>query len=315
MKSCCAPSRAPLPFASSATDAAHSLRVPQFPTREEFVLVDALTFTMGTNSREGFVEDGEGPERKVSLSRFEIDRTTVTNAMFACFVESTGYVTEAQRRGSSYVFHLQLANVPRGASMRPVAGLPWWLDVDGANWIHPEGPGSHIGHRESHPVVHVSWNDAEAFCHWQGTALPTEAQWECAARGGLEAARYPWGDDLGHEGRDHCNIWHGRFPDAPSGDWTPGTVAADSYAPNAYGLFNTAGNVWEWCADEFDPLYHLTTASRDPRGQKAPSARTMKGGSFLCHESYCNRYRLAARSMNSPSTSTSHIGFRVCRQA
>jgi sulfatase modifying factor 1 len=264
---------------------------------------------MGSDGGEGYAQDGEGPSRDVHLSPFSIAATTVTNAQFATFVRATGYVTEAEAAGRSFVFWLQVGEARRAALRRVPQGLPWWLDVPDACWQRPEGPGSSIGERSDHPVVHVSWHDAVAYCAWAGVRLPTEAEWEYAARGGLRGARYPWGDDFGDEGDGLCNTWHGEFPSHPR--TPPGTLPATHHAPNGYGLYNMAGNVWEWCADWFSPRYHAETASDNPRGERVSGQRSMRGGSFLCHASYCNRYRVAGRHANTPSSSASHCGFRV----
>jgi formylglycine-generating enzyme required for sulfatase activity len=159
--------------------------------------------------------------------------------------------------------------------------------------------------------VHVSWNDAHAYCVWAGVRLPTEAEWECAARGGHEGRRFPWGDELRENGRLQCNVWHGAFPDAPEDGWTPGPVTAAQGVPNGFGLYNVSGNVWEWCADWFSPDYHTRTSSRDPLFCEPTGRRTMRGGSFLCHDSYCHRYRLGARTSNTPDSASSNLGFRV----
>jgi sulfatase modifying factor 1 len=173
---------------------------------------------------------------------------------------------------------------------------PWWCGVRGAYWRAPEGPASDLDGRWDHPVVHVSWDDALAYCRWAGRRLPTEAEWEYAARGGLDQARFPWGDELTPGCEHRCNIWQGRFPVRDTAeDGYSGTAPVDAYRPNGYGLFNVSGNVWEWCADWFD-------GSR--------SQRAMRGGSYLCHESYCNRYRVAARTANTPDSATGNLGFR-----
>jgi formylglycine-generating enzyme len=159
----------------------------------------------------------------------------------------------------------------------------------------------------------VSWNDCQAYCEWAGVRLPSEAQWEFAARGGLEGRTFAWGDELERDGLPRCNVWRGAFPDAPAAGWQPGPAPAASFEPNGYGLYNTCGNVWEWCADGFSPMYHRETPALDPIIVRPTGRRSMRGGSFLCHDSYCNRYRVAARSSNTPESSASHIGFRVAR--
>ena len=260
----------------------------------ETIALPGGEFVMGSDAGEGLPADGEGPARRVALEPFRIGATTMTNREFGDFVRATRYVTEAERAGESFVFYLQVAEALRPAIRKVAAGLPWWLSVGEACWQRPEGPGSHIRDRLDHPVVHVSWNDAHAYCEWAGVRLPTEAEWEFAARGGLEQKRYPWGDELRPHGELRCNIFQGDFPDRPAEGWNPGPMEARAFPPNGYGLYNTSGNVWEWCADWFSP------------GQ-----RTTRGGSFLCHDSYCNRYRVAARGSNTPSSSASNCGFRV----
>lgn len=252
-------------------------------------------FLMGTDDPDGFPADGEGPVRETEIAPFRIAPTAVTNAQFATFVKATGHVTEAEHFGFSFVFAGLLPD-ELAASSQPVAAVPWWRAVPGATWRLPEGPGSSFATRQNHPVVHVSWNDAQAYCAWSGTRLPTETEWEYAARGGLEQQRYPWGDELKPGGRHMCNIWQGEFPMHNTGeDGYLGTAPVTSYRPNGYGLYNVVGNVWEWCEDWFTP----------------DGARVMRGGSYLCHDSYCNRYRVAARSSNTPDSSTGNIGFRV----
>ena len=279
--------------------------------------VDLLTienpeFFMGTDSQEGFREDGEGPQRRVSCSSFAIAPYAVTNEQFDRFIRATGYVTVAEKYGWSYVFHLFVAD-----ELKPETGpgpddIPWWLPVQGAYWAQPEGPGSTLHERMNHPVTHVSWFDAKAYCYWSNTRLPTEAEWECAARGQLERKIYPWGDTLTTGGKHHCNIWQGRFPDINTAeDGYMGTAPVEAYEPNGYGLYNMCGNVWEWCEDWFSPNYHRVTKTHNPRYMIPTGNRVMRGGSFLCHHSYCNRYRVAARSFNTPTSTTNHCGFRV----
>jgi sulfatase modifying factor 1 len=255
---------------------------------------------MGSDDADANPGDGEGPVRPVTVHPFRIDPVGVTNTRFAVFVKDTGYVTDAERFGWSYVFHLFVApRIRQGIHQVPV-GTPWWLPVPGAWWRAPEGPGSDVGQRPNHPVVHVSWHDARAYCEWSGTRLPTEPEWEYAARGGLEQARYPWGDELTPHGRHRCNIWQGRFPDAnTAADGYIGTAPVKSFPANGFGLYEVTGNVWEWCADRF-----LEAGAPD-------GARAMRGGSYLCHSSYCNRYRVAARTFNTPDSSAGNIGFRV----
>ncbi len=311
---CCAPGRGggaathdishEAPKATSGTEV-HDL------VRRDLVALDGGTFRMGTEVGDGFPEDGEGPVRPVTVNPFRISRYTVSNSQFAAFVDETGYVTEAERFGWSYVFHLLLPgkDAPvRGTSDR----APWWLGIDGATWKAPEGPGSSIEARLDHPVIHVSWNDAMAFCAWSGTRLPTEAEWEYAARGGLDQKRYAWGDDLMPGGKHRCNIWQGKFPQRNTkADGYLSTAPVDTYEPNGYGLYNVSGNVWEWCADWFGFGPHPTENVTDPTGPATGDSRVMRGGSYLCHKSYCNRYRVGARSGNTPDSSTGNMGFRV----
>jgi formylglycine-generating enzyme required for sulfatase activity len=273
--------------------------------------LDGGTFHMGSESPAPFPADGEGPVRRVTLSAFYVSKYAVTNEQFAEFVRKADYRTEAERFGWSFVFRGHIDERRCGPS---APGTPWWVRVDGADWSHPEGPDTSISTRLHHPVVHVSWNDAAAYCAWAGCRLPTEAEWEYAARGGLDRKIYPWGDELTPEGRHMCNIWQGSFPQTDLGEDGFTTVApVDSFPPNAFGLFNAIGNVWEWCSDYFDATWHRNATRLDPVGPTAGGKRVMKGGSYLCHESYCWRYRNAARIGTDPESSTGHMSFRVVR--
>lgn len=255
------------------------------------------------------VIDGEGPLRTKRLKPFRIMTTAVTNAQFSQFIEATGFVTEAERFGWSFVFH---TDVPKSiANTQAVAGIEWWRRVDGANWRDLHGPGTQGACHPNHPVVHVSWNDARAFAVWCGGRLPSEIEWEHAARGGLGDVRFPWGE-LEPDDKENfpCNIWQGRFPNRNTGaDGWSNTAPVDSFSPNGYGLYNMVGNVWEWMAEP----YRVNSLKKEVRkkleGMKG--FKLLKGGSFLCHKSYCYRYRIAARTGNSSDTTTPHQGFRV----
>lgn len=273
-------------------------------------------FLMGTDDQEGFPQDGEGPVRAVSVSPFYIDPYAVSNADFREFVQATGYKTDAEAYGWSFVFHL-FVSAETAAKVKQVAhSTPWWWNVEGADWAHPEGPDSSIDDRLDHPVIHISWNDAAAYCKWAGTRLPTEAEWEYAARGGLVQKRYPWGDLL-KPGSEHlCNIWQGKFPDKNNqSDGYAGTAPVDAFPPNGFGLYNVSGNIWEWCSDWFNPTWHINGPRSNPSGPPRGEARVMRGGSYLCHKSYCNRYRVAARSSNTPDSSSGNMGFRCVADA
>jgi formylglycine-generating enzyme required for sulfatase activity len=273
------------------------------------VLVPSGSFLMGTEDPVACPEDGEGPVVEVTTSAFRIDACAVSNAGFGRFVEATGHVTEAERAGWAFVFGGLLPD--DFPPTQGVAAAPWWRVVEGASWRHPDGPQSDLSTRPDHPVVQVSWSDAAAYAVCAGKRLPTEAEWERAARGGLSQKQFPWGDDLEPGGRHRMNVWQGTFPNRNTCDdgWYA-TCPVDAFEPNAYGLHNMTGNVWEWCADWFHPSYRVRDRRVDPRGPREGEQRVTKGGSYLCHESYCRRYRVAARSPVGPDSMCGNIGFR-----
>ena len=300
-KPCCAPGRR----GGTRTDA------PDVPTGGRYddpvAKIPGGQGLLGTN-QPWLKIDGEAPLRKKRIQPFLMGQTPVTNAAFAKFVDATGYQTQAETFGWSYVFHSQL---PQGFDTTQGAhGAQWWRRVDGAYWnrpVTPDGPTAD----PAHPVVHVSWYDAQAFAQWAGGRLPSEHEWEHAARGGLADVPYVWG---GHDPDDHshfpCNIWQGPFPHTNTAkDGYAHASPAMSFAPNGYGLYGMAGNVWDWCHDNF----RIKSLSKAAKQQAAAMAgyKLIKGGSFLCHASYCTRYRIAARTGNSPDSSTTHTGFRV----
>jgi formylglycine-generating enzyme len=313
VKPCCAPS-VTRSAQSSSTLVSLSQGVASTPgpaAAAEMITLPGGEFFMGTDYAGGFPADGEGPIRRVALDAFRIDTTPVTNAAFAEFVTATGYVTEAETFGWSFVFWSHVpADRFRDLVEDTVAAAPWWCMVPGASWQHPRGPFSDLAGIADHPVVHISWNDASAFAQWAGKRLPTEAEWEYAARGGLEQKLFPWGDELTPGGRHLCNVWQGVFPSEDTAeDGYAGTCPVRAFPPNGYGLYSVAGNVWEWCTDWFG-VDHSPQPQSNPTGPLSGEGKVMKGGSFLCHASYCNRYRVAARTQNTPDSSTSNMGFR-----
>jgi sulfatase modifying factor 1 len=311
--SCCLPARDKKAMPAGGKEQ-HLKAFTPSDSLDDMVLLEGGTFLMGSTDHEGFPADGEGPVREVTLKPFYIDRYAVTNDQFAAFVEATGYVTEAEKFGWSYVFHLLVPEDVKKKVKYVPQQTPWWCVVEGAYWAQPEGPGTSVADRGNHPVVHVSWNDCVAYCQWAGKRLPTEAEWEYAARGGLVGKKYPWGDLLKPNGKHMCNIWQGKFPYVNNAsDGYVGTCPVDAFEPNGYGLYNVAGNVWEWCADWFHPTYRQIDSPVDPKGPPSGTSKVMRGGSYLCHKSYCNRYRVAARTSNTPESSTGNIGFRCVK--
>ena len=281
---------------------------------DTLVDVPGATFRMGDDSVWAYPGDGEGPVHDVAFDAFRIDRYAVTNDAFAAFVDATGWVTDAERFGWSFVFGGLL---PEGfPDTRAVVGAEWWRQVFGADWRHPEGPQSTLEGRGDHPVVQVSWHDAVAYCRWTATRLPTEAEWECAARGGRVGSAFPWGDDLEPGGEHRMNVFQGSFPGGnTAADGFLATAPVDAFAPNAFGLHNATGNVWEWCADWFGLDAYAHHESRNPRGPASGEQRVQRGGSYLCHLSYCRRYRVSARFGSEPTSSTGNAGFRVAADA
>ncbi|MFM9281182.1 formylglycine-generating enzyme family protein [Paenibacillus jiagnxiensis] len=313
-KSCCAASREQHKSDAgvSPVEPTAAVKAGRPYPKEKLILIKGGEFQMGTNTPDGFPSDGEGPVRTVRVDDFMISPYAVTNAEFQAFVQDTGYITEAERFGWTYVFHLLVSEETQKKASNVAQQTPWWIVVEGAYWAKPEGPDSTIDDRLNHPAVHISWNDAAAYCAWSGTRLPTEAEWEYAARGGLTGKTYPWGDLLKPDGKHMCNIWQGKFPvKNNASDGYISTAPVDAYEANGYGLYNVSGNVWEWCQDWFSPSYHRTTSSTNPIFKEETGRRSMRGGSYLCHRSYCNRYRVAARSSNTPDSSSGNCGFRV----
>ena len=257
------------------------------------VALPAAEFLMGDDSPWSYPEDGEGPRRRVAVEAFELDVCAVSNERFAAFVDATGHVTDAERFGWSFVFAGLLPD--DFEPTRGVEAAPWWRQVPGACWRHPEGSHSAVTDRLDHPVVHVSARDAAAFATWAGKRLPTEAEWEYAAGAG-STTTFPWGEELQPGGEHRANVWQGEFPSLNTcEDGFAGTCPVDAFPASAFGTHNMIGNVWEWTAGTWS------------------GGRVLKGGSYLCHASYCRRYRPAARSKASADSSMGNTGFRCAR--
>lgn len=307
---------------------------------EGMVWIEGGSFTMGAHDKEG--RPDEYPVHSVQVKGFWMDATEVTNAQFRKFVEATGYITTAEKAPDWEELKKQL---PPGTPKPPDSVLvaaslvftppsqpvplnnaaQWWRWQRGADWRHPQGAGSSIEGKDNYPVVHVSWDDAAAYAKWAGKRLPTEAEWEYAARAGQKQQPFTWGSEAVDAGKPKANTWQGNFPDNNTAwDGFKGAAPVKTFAPNAYGLYDMAGNVWEWCADWYQPAYYETLAavvasnpagpanSFDPEEPGMPK-RVQRGGSFLCHASYCASYRVSARMKASPDTGLEHSGFRCVR--
>jgi len=316
---------------------------PRGPAPDGMVWIPGGEFSMGAQDPHD-IHDAVGmqattdsrPVHRVFVDGFWMDRTEVTNEQFARFVKATGYVTLAERtpRAEDFPGAPSDSLVPGSVVFSPPReAVPltdpyhWWSDVNGANWRHPLGPESSIAGQEQFPVVHVAYADALAYAQWAGKRLPTEAEWEFAARGGLSGQLFPWGDEFRNDGRWMANTHQGHFPDHDSGaDAFTGIAAVAQFPPNGYGLHDVAGNVWEWVSDWYRPDYYARLAStgavaRNPQGptdsfdpdEPGEKKRVHRGGSFLCTDQYCSRYMVGTRGKGEVGTGTNHLGFRCVK--
>lgn len=298
--SCCSPDKENKPAGKLESKPGRSQTLIARKATSHLVAIPGGIFGMGYDGPEAVAADGEGPVREVEIAPFRMAPTTITNARFLSFVKETGYVSTAERHGWSFVFHLFLPKAVAAAAPAPFQAQ-WWRKIDGACWRMPEGLGSTIGARMLHPAVHMSLEDALAYCTWSGTRLPTENEWERAARGRIDGARYPWGDEFMPNNKHQCNIWQGEFPRSNTvEDGYAGTAPAKSFRANGFGLFNMTGNVWEWCQPS-------SMAATDADPEFAP----MRGGSYLCHDSYCRRYRVSSRIVVPGGSTAGNTGFRI----
>jgi len=332
-----------LPIANGHADCCSQLP-GRFETKPQgMVWIEGGTFTMGSDNKDS--KKDEKPVHSVKVDGFFMDETLVTNREFAEFVRATGYVTTAEKAPTLEEI---MAQVPPGTkepspdllvpaslvfkpSNTPIplhSHRAWWEWKPGANWRHPQGPESSIDGREDHPVVHISWYDARAYANWKGKRLPTEAEWEYAALGGNNQSIYVWGNEEFSEEKPYANIWHGEFPHkSTKPDGYIGTTPVKTFPPNSYGLYDMAGNVWQWCSDLYHTSFYADEAKKglsvNPQGPSTsfdpeePYAikYVHRGGSFLCHKSYCKGYRIAARMKTPADTSLNHLGFRCVMTA
>lgn len=298
-------------------------------TPPEMVWIPGGTFTMGNDAG---AED-ERPAHKVTLSGFFLGKTEVTNGQFAAFAKATGYKTIAERKPDPrrYPTADPALLVPGSAVFVPVEAPlngpwdtphpPWWKYQPGASWRHPDGPGSNLSGKKNHPVVHIAWDDAMAYCQWAGKRLPTEAEWEYAARGGLDRQEYCWGTaKQGADGKWFANTFQGTFPHGDTAaDGFAGTAPVAHYPANGFGLHDMSGNVWEWCADHYDSRYYAISPADNPQGPESGETedgwpvRVRRGGSYLCADDYCRRYTPSARDKNPADSGASHTGFRCAK--
>lgn len=248
---------------------------------------------------QGGIDEDERPAHRVTLSPFYLDATEVTNAAFARFVAATGYKTDAEKQGAAWVFKESFKD---------------WESVDGADWRHPLGPDSTIDDKTDHPVVNVSWHDAAAFAKWAGKRLPTEAEWEYAARGGRKGEFFPWGNELKPNGQPLANFWQGVWPEKNLlEDKFYYTAPVSSFTPNGFGLSDMIGNVWEWTADWYAADYYQHSPAKDPQGPQTGEMRVARGGSWFCAENYCGAYRVGFRGQSPVDAGFNNVGFRCAK--